>query len=90
MFSFEGTAIAAQTGDTVASALLAAGHNTFRTSTVSGSTRGPFCMMGACFECLVEIDGKSNRQACMIQVRAGMIVRRMAGAPSLTSNTGDV
>jgi predicted molibdopterin-dependent oxidoreductase YjgC len=89
-FSFEGAAIAARTGDTVASALLATGHNTFRTSTVSGSARGPFCMMGACFECLVEIDGISNRQACMIQVRAGMIVRRMAGARSLAGDAGDV
>ncbi len=47
-------------------------------------------MMGACFECLVEIDGISNRQACMIQVRAGMIVRRMAGARSLAGDAGDV
>ena len=35
--------------------------------------------MGACFDCLVEIAG-TNRQACMTEVRAGMVVRRMAGA----------
>ena len=28
-------------------------------------------MMGACYDCLVEIDGV-NRQACMVQVAEGM------------------
>lgn len=37
-------------------------------------------MMGVCFECLVEIDGIPNRQACMIPVREGMVVRRQKGA----------
>jgi predicted molibdopterin-dependent oxidoreductase YjgC len=33
-------------------------------------------MMGACFECLVEIDGVDNFRACQVEVRAGMQVRR--------------
>ncbi len=37
-------------------------------------------MMGACFDCLVEIDGMPNRQACMVQVRPDMVVRSMSGA----------
>jgi len=31
-------------------------------------------MSGACFECLVDIDGTPNRQACMTPVAAGMSV----------------
>ena len=77
---FEGEELLAQQGDTVAAALLAGGHWQFRTSPVSGAPRGPFCMMGVCFECLVEIDGVANRQACMTEARDGMRVKRQSGA----------
>ena len=60
--------------DTVGSAMLVAGFEYTRTTAVSGDHRGPYCMMGACFECLVEIDGIPNQQACQTQVREGMVV----------------
>jgi octopine oxidase subunit A len=68
----DGVATQAQEGDTVAAALIAAGHLTCRTSAVSGAPRAPYCLMGVCFDCLVTIDGVGNRQACLIQVREGM------------------
>jgi predicted molibdopterin-dependent oxidoreductase YjgC len=37
-------------------------------------------MMGVCFDCLVEIDGVGNRQACLTLVADGMQVRRQRGA----------
>jgi predicted molibdopterin-dependent oxidoreductase YjgC len=37
-------------------------------------------MMGVCFECLMEIDGVGNRQACLTPVAAGMRVQRQRGA----------
>ncbi|MCW8143084.1 (2Fe-2S)-binding protein [Agrobacterium tumefaciens] len=80
VFEFDGRRIGAAAGDTVASALLAAGEITFRSTPVSGAPRGPFCMMGVCFECLVEIDDIANRQACMTHVKDGMVVRRQRGA----------
>jgi predicted molibdopterin-dependent oxidoreductase YjgC len=33
-------------------------------------------MMGVCFECLIEIDGTAERQACMVTVVDGMSIRR--------------
>lgn len=78
-FTFEGKPVAAREGDSVAAALLAAGYLVFRETAVSGAPRGPFCMMGACFDCLVEIDGEPARQACMVAVAAGMRVRRQHG-----------
>ena len=78
--SFEGRPIDAAPGDSVAAALLAAGVGATRETPVSGAPRAPFCMMGACFECLVEIDGEENVQACMTVVRDGMTVRRQRGA----------
>ncbi|CAB3808214.1 hypothetical protein LMG28688_06721 [Paraburkholderia caffeinitolerans] len=67
----------------VAAAMLANGATACRASAVSGAPRGPFCMMGVCFDCLVEIDGVPNVQACMTQVRNGMQVRAMNGKAEL-------
>ena len=82
---FEGTIIQADPRDSVAAAILAAGYGSTRTTPVSGQQRGPFCMMGVCFECLLEIDDVPNRQGCMVTVEDGMRVRRMAGARTPSS-----
>jgi len=87
--TFEGAEVAAREGDSVAAALLAQGITTTRATPVSGAPRGPFCMMGVCFECLVEIDGEANRQACMVAVREGMAVRPMHGARAPGAESGD-
>lgn len=63
--------VAAVEGDTVAAALLAAGRWTFRRDQ-DGAARGPFCLMGVCQECLVEVDGVPNRRACLLPVAHGM------------------
>ena len=55
----EGEEILAEQGDSVAAALLATGISVFRHTAVSGAARAPFCMIGNCFECLVEIDGET-------------------------------
>lgn len=63
-------------GETVAASLLAAGVAVFRTSPRLGSKRGPYCMIGNCYDCLVEIDGMPYRQACLTIVAEGMRIRR--------------
>lgn len=68
---------------TVAAALLESGELACRTTPVSGAPRGPFCMMGVCFDCLVEVDGVPNVQACMTRVCDGMRVRAMSGKARL-------
>jgi predicted molibdopterin-dependent oxidoreductase YjgC len=80
---FDGQVIPARAGDSVAVALLAAGMKTTRTTPVSGAPRGPFCMMGACFDCLAVVDGRPNVQTCMTQVRDGMQVQRQEGARTI-------
>lgn len=64
----------------VAAALLAAGVSRFRSTPVWGAPRAPYCLMGVCFECLLEIDGISNRQACLVTVQPGMKIRSQEGA----------
>src|SRR5437016_822843 len=75
----DGVPVPAQEGDSVAGAMLVWGHVAVRASAVSGTPRAPFCMMGACFECLVNIDGVGNRQACMTAVRPGMRIETGRG-----------
>ncbi len=82
-FSFEGRRLPAHDGDSVAAALLANGCGPFRATAVSASPRAPWCMMGICFDCLVEIDGTANRQACLVPVADGMRIRRQHGARTL-------
>jgi predicted molibdopterin-dependent oxidoreductase YjgC len=80
---FEGQAMQVPGGISVAAALLACGARNFRSSVVGEEPRAPYCMMGVCFECLVEIDGVPARQSCLIPVRGGMRIKRQAGAPAL-------
>jgi hypothetical protein len=72
----EGRAVSVPAGASAAAAILLAGLRSGRETPVEGSERAPYCMMGVCFECLAKIDGVSNRQACMVEVRAGMRIRR--------------
>lgn len=81
--TFEGRTLTARAGESVAAALLAAGITSCRETPKSGAPRGPYCMMGACFDCLVVIDGVPNRQACMVPVADGMVVERQHGAAAL-------
>ncbi|HEY5317332.1 MAG TPA: 2Fe-2S iron-sulfur cluster-binding protein [Solirubrobacteraceae bacterium] len=59
----DGVEIAARAGETVSATLLAAGGWTAFS-----------CGMGACFACLVRIDGEDGRRACLELTRPGMVV----------------
>ncbi len=64
----------------VAAAVLSHSTGPTRTTPISGAPRAPYCMMGVCFDCLMEIDGIPNRQACLVPVAEGMQIRRQEGA----------
>ncbi len=63
----------AYAGETVATALLSADFQELRTSPRKGDARGPFCFMGSCQECLVQIDGRP-RLACQTRVSEGLSI----------------
>lgn len=83
---WSGRELAARPGDSVAVALLAAGVATTRTTSASGAARGPFCLMGACFECLAVVDGQANVQTCMVRVREGMRVEPQHGSKHIEAS----
>jgi predicted molibdopterin-dependent oxidoreductase YjgC len=76
----DGQRVPAREGETLAAALLNAGVVPFRRTPVSGQARAPLCLMGVCFDCLVEVDGAANVQSCMVEVHEGMQVRLPGGA----------
>ena len=77
---FEGSQVQAQEGETVAAALLIAGVKYLRNAQVSANPRMPYCWIGVCYDCLLEIDGEQNQQSCLIKVKDGMHVRRQSPA----------
>lgn len=76
----DGETVMVPQGITVAAAVLGHTHDrhTCRNS-VSGEPRSPYCMMGVCFECMMEIDGRPNQQSCVVTVKEGMVVSRQSG-----------
>lgn len=81
-FTLDGEQLTAREGISLAAALLAHSGGASR-ETAKGAGRTAFCMMGVCFECLVEVDGTPNTQACMTPVREGMSVKRQIGLRGL-------
>lgn len=77
---FDGQRVSVPAGISLAAALLVSGVRNCRRTPVSNSPRAPYCLMGVCFECLVEVDGVPNCQACMITVQSGMRVFSQHGA----------
>jgi len=72
--TIEGKEIVACQGDTVAAAMLVAGFTYTRITPEKENRRAPYCMMGICFDCIVEINGIPNQRACQILVQEGMRV----------------
>ncbi|GHJ47026.1 hypothetical protein Cs7R123_43680 [Catellatospora sp. TT07R-123] len=74
----DGEPVTAYPGESLATALLAAGRRATG-ATASGAARAPYCNMGACFECVVTVDGQPFQRSCQVRVRPGLTVR--TGAP---------
>ena len=74
-----GTAAEVPLGSTAAAAMLMHADGATRTSVVSGEGRAPYCMMGVCFECLLEINDEPNQQGCLVTVTDGMRINRQLG-----------
>ena len=74
-FSFEGKAVSAFAGDTIGSALYAAGRRVFSRSFKYHRPRGLVCCSGHCPNCMMTVDGVPNVRVCVEPVREGAKVR---------------
>src|ERR1700749_1934334 len=100
LFTWNGNQVAANSGDTVASALYRSGLRTFTYSYQHGRPRGLLCLTGSCPNCMVNVDGVPNVRSCMLPARNGLsvlpqnqnvyrgfdspVVKRFPAAPRLT------
>jgi predicted molibdopterin-dependent oxidoreductase YjgC len=75
MITFNGREIPFEPGQSVAAALIAAGIRAWRTTRHEASPRGLFCGIGACYDCLVTINGEPSLRACLTPARDGDAVR---------------
>jgi sarcosine oxidase, subunit alpha len=82
-FTFDGREMTGLEGDTIGSALFAAGQRTFSRSFKYHRRRGLLCCAGQCPNCLVAVDGAPGVRACTEPVREGMQVEHMNASPSL-------
>ena len=78
-FVFDGRAVPFMAGQSIAAALVAYGVLSWRTTRHDAKPRGLFCGIGICFDCLVVVDGRPNRRACIVTAEAGMTVRSQEG-----------
>jgi predicted molibdopterin-dependent oxidoreductase YjgC len=77
--TFAGRTLQARDGQSVAAALTAAGVRSWRITRRGARPRGLFCGIGACFDCLLTIDGRPAQRACLVPVRDGMILGETGG-----------
>ena len=82
-FTFDGKTVPAYEGDTIASALYAAGRRTFSRSFKYHRPRGELCGCGQCANSLVQIGGRPGVRACAEPVLDGMEVEHTNAKPGL-------
>ena len=82
-FTFDGRKVTALAGDTIGSALYAAGRRTFSRSFKYHRRRGLMCCAGHCPNCLVAVDGAPGVRACTEPVREGARVEHLNATPGL-------
>ncbi|MBI4306748.1 MAG: (2Fe-2S)-binding protein, partial [Chloroflexi bacterium] len=85
-FKFDGRRYAAYEGDTIASALSAAGVRVLSRSFKYHRPRGLLCCAGRCPNCMVEVNGVPNVRACTEAVRDGMQVKGQNAWPSVRND----
>lgn len=72
----DGVRVAAEPGESIAAVLLRQPEPWTRRTPLTKSKRGPYCMMGVCFDCLAEVDGVPSVQTCLATVSDGIRVSR--------------
>jgi len=73
-FTFEGECLTARPGEAIASALLRAGRRDLRRTRIRGESRGYFCGMGLCWECVVHVEGLGVVRSCSQPVAEGQVI----------------
>lgn len=79
-FSFDGRAVTAREGQSIAAALLDAGVVTLTRSSKYRRPRGVYCANGHCPNCMLRVDGRPHVRTCMTPAREGHLVESEGSA----------
>lgn len=82
-FTFNGEEYRGYEGDTIASALHAAGIKVLGHHYVSNRPRGFYCAIGNCSSCLMTVNGEPNVRICVEKLKEGMVVETQKGRGEL-------
>lgn len=74
-FNFDGASVPFVEGQSIGAALVDYGIVSWRVTRDLARPRGIFCGIGVCFDCLLKVDGRPNKRACVTAARADMDVR---------------
>lgn len=83
MFYFEGQALAARPGQTIAAALIGNGVFNFGHSRNLVKPRGLFCANGRCCSCYMTVNDVEHVRTCVTLVEEGMRIRRNSSDPDV-------
>ncbi len=83
-------AVTAFEGDTIGSALYAAGQRTFSRSFKYHRRRGLMCVAGQCPNCICSVDGAPGARACIEPARDGLVVEHVNAEPSLEHDVMEI
>ena len=72
--SINGKIVNSFEGELVSTVLQIEGISVFARKNKTGRPSGIYCGMGACYECLVKINGTANMRACQTFVANQMII----------------
>jgi hypothetical protein len=99
IFLFDGAQVQAYQGETIAAALIAESKRRFRIDSLQQG-RGPYCNMGTCFECVVQVRARVDvtagnqcewrlTRACLTRVSDGLEVRSIRSPSGPPATSGD-
>lgn len=78
-FFYNNMPLKACEGDTIAAALTANGIRVFRETSKRHETRGLYCGIGQCTDCVMIVNGRPNIRTCITLVEEGMTVETQIG-----------
>jgi predicted molibdopterin-dependent oxidoreductase YjgC len=75
-FVLDGAPLTALAGDSLLTAILTQNGGYLRASEFGDGLRAGFCLMGACQDCWVNVEGGGRVRACTTPIEQGMRVSR--------------
>jgi hypothetical protein len=68
---------------------MAIGRRALRVTAIRRESRGYYCGMGVCWDCMMWLEGEGSVQTCRLLAAPGMRLRSMKGAGAVEPSAAD-